>query len=469
MPAAPSPSSPQSPERAGGSGTPPTAPDPTLLRKVALSSLLGTVIEYYDFLLYGTMAALVFGPLFFPESNPTVGTIAAFGTLAAGYVARPVGGVVFGHFGDRLGRKTMLVVTMLLMGVASCLIGLLPTYATLGVAAPALLILFRIVQGIAIGGEWGGATLMVVEHADARRRGLWNGVMQMGSPIGFLLSSLAVSVTALLPQDRFLAWGWRIPFLFSAVLLAIGLYVRMSVTESPLFQQEARAREQQAAAAPRRIPLAQVLRAPRVLLLACAVGIGPFALTALIGTFMLTYARSVGYDTSDVMSGLTATALTGLVAIPCFSALSDRLGRRAVSLGGAAGIVLLAFPIYALINTGSVPLLILGMVLGQVVQNAMYAPLGPLLSEMFGTQVRYTGASMGYQLAALIGGGFTPLFASSRLSASGSISSTPLAILAMICGLITALAIWRTAETRGRDLSEDPAATVRSKGTPSPQ
>ncbi|MEU2361429.1 MFS transporter [Streptomyces noursei] len=469
MPAAPSPSSPQSPERAGGSGTPPTAPDPALLRKVALSSLLGTVIEYYDFLLYGTMAALVFGPLFFPESNPTVGTIAAFGTLAAGYVARPVGGVVFGHFGDRLGRKTMLVVTMLLMGVASCLIGLLPTYATLGVAAPALLILFRIVQGIAIGGEWGGATLMVVEHADARRRGLWNGVMQMGSPIGFLLSSLAVSVTALLPQDRFLAWGWRIPFLFSAVLLAIGLYVRMSVTESPLFQQEARAREQQAAAAPRRIPLAQVLRAPRVLLLACAVGIGPFALTALIGTFMLTYARSVGYDTSDVMSGLTATALTGLVAIPCFSALSDRLGRRAVSLGGAAGIVLLAFPIYALINTGSVPLLILGMVLGQVVQNAMYAPLGPLLSEMFGTQVRYTGASMGYQLAALIGGGFTPLFASSRLSASGSISSTPLAILAMICGLITALAIWRTAETRGRDLSEDPAATVRSKGTPSPQ
>ncbi|AIA01623.1 MFS transporter [Streptomyces noursei ZPM] len=469
MPAAPSPSSPQSPERAGGSGTPPTAPDPALLRKVALSSLLGTVIEYYDFLLYGTMAALVFGPLFFPESNPTVGTIAAFGTLAAGYVARPVGGVVFGHFGDRLGRKTMLVVTMLLMGVASCLIGLLPTYATLGVAAPALLILFRIVQGIAIGGEWGGATLMVVEHADARRRGLWNGVMQMGSPIGFLLSSLAVSVTALLPQDRFLAWGWRIPFLFSAVLLAIGLYVRMSVTESPLFQQEARAREQQAAAAPRRIPLAQVLRAPRVLLLACAVGIGPFALTALIGTFMLTYARSVGYDTSDVMSGLTATALTGLVAIPCFSALSDRLGRRAVSLGGAAGIVLLAFPIYALINTGSVTLLILGMVLGQVVQNAMYAPLGPLLSEMFGTQVRYTGASMGYQLAALIGGGFTPLFASSRLSASGSISSTPLAILAMICGLITALAIWRTAETRGRDLSEDPAATVRSKGTPSPQ
>ncbi|NDZ78670.1 MHS family MFS transporter [Streptomyces sp. SID10853] len=469
MPAAPSASSPPSPERPGGpgkgSGTPgnpenppPTAPDPTpaLLRKVALSSLLGTVIEYYDFLLYGTMTALVFGPLFFPESNPTVGTIAAFGTLAAGYVARPVGGAVFGHFGDRLGRKTVLIVTMVLMGAASCLIGLLPTYATIGVAAPVLLILFRIVQGVAIGGEWGGATLMVVEHADARRRGLWNGVMQMGSPIGFLLSSLAVTAITLLPQDRFEAWGWRIPFLFSGVLLGVGLYVRISITESPLFQQAARAREERAGAEPPRIPLAQVLRAPRVLVLACAVGIGPFALTALIGTFMLTYAKAVGYETSDVMTGLTATSLTGLVAIPGFSALSDRLGRRAVSLGGAAGIVLLAFPIYALINTGSVPLLILGMVLGQVVQNAMYAPLGPLLSEMFGTRVRYTGASMGYQLAALIGGGFVPLYASSRLSASGDISSTPLATLAMACGLITALAIWRTAETRGRDLSAEP-------------
>ncbi|WP_405945002.1 MULTISPECIES: MFS transporter [unclassified Streptomyces] len=458
MSAAPSASSPESPERSAGSGIPPTATDPALLRKVALSSLLGTVIEYYDFLLYGTMAALVFGPLFFPESNSTVGTIASFGTLAAGYVARPVGGAVFGHFGDRLGRKTVLIVTMVLMGAASSLIGLLPTYATIGVAAPVLLILFRIVQGIAIGGEWGGATLMVVEHADARRRGLWNGVMQMGSPIGFLLSSLVVTAITLLPQDRFMAWGWRIPFLFSALLVGIGLYVRISVTESPLFQQAARARDEQAAAQPPRIPLAQVLRAPRVLVLACAVGIGPFALTALIGTFMLTYAKAVGYETSDVMTGLTATSITGLVAIPLFSALSDRVGRRAVSMGGAAGIVLLAFPIYALINTGSVALLILGMVLGQVVQNAMYAPLGPLLSEMFGTQVRYTGASMGYQLAALIGGGFTPLFASSRLSASGSISSTPLAILAIVCGLITALAIWRTAETRGRDLSEDPGA-----------
>ncbi|WP_455355700.1 MFS transporter [Streptomyces sp. SYSU K217416] len=449
--------SPQRPESSGTSGRPSAAPDPALLRKVALSSLLGTVIEYYDFLLYGTMAALAFGPLFFPQSNPTVGTIAAFGTLAAGYVARPVGGAVFGHFGDRIGRKSMLVLTMVLMGTASFLIGVLPTYGTIGVAAPVLLVLLRLVQGIAIGGEWAGATLMVVEHADARRRGLWSGVMQMGSPLGFLLSTIAVTLIAQLPQDQFMAWGWRIPFLFSALLLVIGLYVRVSITESPLFQQAAQ--EKDTGATPR-MPLAQVLRRPRNLVLACAVGIGPFALTALISTFMLTYATTIGYATADVMSGLIFTAVTGLVAIPLFSALSDRVGRRAVVLSGAVGIMLFAFPFFRLVDAKSPALLILAMVLGQVLQAAMYAPLAPLLSEMFGTRVRYTGASLGYQLAALIGGGFTPLFASGLLSTSGVVSSAPLAGLAIGCGLVTAVAIWRTAETRGRDLTEEDSAPL---------
>lgn len=211
-------------------------PDPALLRRVALSSLLGTAIEYYDFLVYGTMSALVFGLVFFPDSDPAVATIAAFGTLAAGYVARPVGGILFGHFGDRVGRKTMLVVTMVLMGVASFLIGLLPTYAAIGVSAPILLVALRVIQGIAIGGEWGGATLMVTEHADADRRGFWNGVMQMGSPIGSLLSVAVVTAITLLPDESFLTWGWRIPFLVSLLLLAVGIYVRLSVTESPVFE-----------------------------------------------------------------------------------------------------------------------------------------------------------------------------------------------------------------------------------------
>ncbi|WP_256355827.1 MFS transporter [Streptomyces sp. PKU-EA00015] len=222
----------------------------------------------------------------------------------------------------------------------------------------------------------------------------------------------------------------------------------------------------------RKAALSQVLREPRTLLRACAVGIGPFALTALISTFMLTYATSVGYATSDVMAGLLFTAVTGLVAIPLLSALSDRVGRRAVVLGGAVGIMLLAAPVYALVDAESTALLILGMVLGQVVQSAMYAPLGPLLSEMFGTRVRYTGASLGYQLAALIGGGFTPLMAGSLLSASGGVSSTPLVAVAVLCGLVTAPAVWRTAETRGRDLADDsvlrrePESSRGQHGTP---
>ncbi|MFD8011674.1 MFS transporter [Streptomyces sp. NPDC058955] len=430
--------------------TPDSVPDPALLRRVALSSLLGTVIEYYDFLLYGTMAALAFGPLFFPGDDPLTGTIAAFGTLAAGYVARPLGGAVFGHFGDRLGRKSMLVLTMVLMGVASFLIGVLPTYGTIGVAAPVLLVLFRVVQGIAIGGEWAGATLMVVEHADPRRRGLWSGLMQMGSPLGFLLSTVAVTLVSLLPRAAFLEWGWRLPFLFSAVLLAVGLYVRLSVTESPLFRRSA---GRSGAAGAAEVPLARVLRRPRTLVLACGVGIGPFALTALISTFMLTYATGIGYTTAQVMTGLVFTSLAGLVAIPLFSALSDHVGRRAVVLGGAAGVVVLAFPVYALVDTRVPALLVAGMVLGQLVQSAMYAPLGPLLSELFGTRVRYTGASLGYQLAALVGGGFTPLLAGGLLADRAG--SAPLAVLAVVCGLVTALAIRRTAETRGRDLSEE--------------
>ncbi|MEU6657868.1 MFS transporter [Streptomyces sp. NPDC046821] len=432
----------------------PTTPNPALLRKVAISGLLGTVIEYYDFLVYGTLAALAFGQLFFPKTNPTVGTIAAFGTLAAGYVARPLGGAIFGHFGDRIGRKSMLILTMVLMGGASILIGLLPTYASIGVAAPALLVLLRVVQGIAIGGEWGGATLMVVEHADAERRGFWSGVMQMGAPLGGLLSTVSVTTVASLPGDQFLTWGWRVPFLCSAVLLGIGLYVRISITESPLFQQAAEARKKQDAGSAPNIPLVQVLRRPRTLILGCAIGIGPFALTSIIATFMLTYATAIGYSRSDVMTGLMGTSLIGLVAIPFFSALSDRVGRRRVVLGGAVGTILLAFPFFALIDSKSPTLLVVAMVLAQgLLQSSMYAPLAPLLSELFGTRVRYTGASLGYQLAALIGGGFTPMFASSLLAASGGIRSTPLSILVMACGLVTAVAIWRTAETRGRDLS----------------
>lgn len=431
--------------------TPGPTGDTTQLRRVALSSLLGTVLEYYDFLLYSTMAALVFGRLFFPSSNSAASTIAAFGTLAAGYAARPVGGLLFGHFGDRLGRKSMLIVTMLMMGGASFVIGLLPDYGAIGVSAPILLVALRLVQGIAIGGEWGGAALMVIEHADNERRGKWAGIMQLGSPIGFLLSTVVVMVVSMLPDESLYSWGWRLPFLLSGVLVVVGLYVRLGVVESPVFRD---ALEQAESTPKTGTPLAGLLRRPRPLVLACAAGIGPFALTALTTSHIIAYATDIGYDQSEVMRALVAMSVLSLIGIPLFSALSDRLGRRAVTMAGALGAVVFALPLYALVNTGSALWLTVGLLLAQVVQNLMYAPLAPLLAEMFGTEMRYTGVSLGYQMSSLIGAGFGPLIASSLLASTGG-SSLPLSAIIVVTALLTATAIWRMAETRGRDLTGD--------------
>ncbi|WP_280422258.1 MFS transporter [Nocardia carnea] len=438
-------------ESPSAAGTPGAASDNTQLRKVALSSLLGTVLEYYDFLLYSTMAALVFGRLFFPSSNSAASTIAAFGTLAAGYAARPIGGILFGHFGDRLGRKSMLIVTMLMMGGASFVIGLLPDYGSIGVLAPILLVALRLIQGIAIGGEWGGAALMVIEHADNERRGRWAGIMQLGSPIGFLLSTVVVMVVSMLPDESLYSWGWRLPFLLSGVLVAVGLYVRLGVVESPVFRDALEQAESEPKAT---TPLLQLLRTPRPLVLACAAGIGPFALTALTTSHIIAYATDIGYDQSEVMRALVAMSVLSLIGIPLFSALSDRLGRRAVTMAGAIGAVVFALPLYALVNTGSALWLTVGLLIAQVVQNLMYAPLAPLLAEMFGTEMRYTGVSLGYQMASLIGAGFGPLIASSFLASTGG-SSLPLSAIIVVTALLTATAIWRMAETRGRDLTAD--------------
>ncbi|MET4046816.1 MFS transporter [Rhodococcus sp. 1163] len=419
------------------------------LRKVALSSLLGTALEYYDFLLYSTMAALVFGDVFFPGESSVVSTIAAFGTLAVGYVARPLGGILFGHFGDRFGRKHILIVTMGLMGVASFLIGLLPSYAAIGVTAPILLVLLRILQGLAVGGEWGGAALMVVEHADAENRGKWAGIMNLGSPIGFLMSTVAVAIVSLLPDESLQSWGWRIPFLLSALLVVVGLYVRTRVTESPVFQQAAERAETENAV---RTPLSRLIRSPRPVILACAAGIAPFALTALMTSHIIAYATGIGYDKSKVIQVLILLSVVALVAIPLASTLSDRIGRRTVVFIGATGAIIFAFPLYMLINTGSIALMAAGLVFAQILQNMMFAPLVPLLSEMFGTTVRYTGASLGYQGASLIGAGFTPLIASVLLAGFGG-SSVPLSLIIIITAGVSIGALAMIKETRGRDLT----------------
>ncbi|WNZ07805.1 MFS transporter [Streptomyces sp. 11x1] len=420
------------------------------LRRVALSGLLGTAVEFYDFLVYGTVAALVFGELFFPGADPAVGTIAAFGTFAAGYVARPLGGIVFGHFGDRLGRKSMLLLTMGLMGGASFLIGLLPTYDTIGVWAPVLLIALRVLQGIAIGGEWGGATLMVVEHAGEKRRGLWSSFTQMGAPLGSLLSSLVVTLVVAMPRDEFAAWGWRVPFLLSVVLLGVGLFVRLKVVESPLFTQVKKDRA--------RLPLLDVMRRPRALVLAACVGIGAFTAQSLLTSYLIAYATGIGYPRPEVLRALTVSAAVALVVLPCASALSDRVGRRPVVLAGALASAALAFPVLALVDSRSPGLLIMAVVLGHgIAQSVMYGPLGALLTEMFGTRVRYTGASLGYQLATLIGAGFSPMIAGSLVAANGG-SSTPVSLL--ICGgaAITAVTVWFVRETHRESLGEAEAA-----------
>lgn len=423
------------------------------LRRVALSGLLGTAVEFYDFLVYGTVAALVFGELFFPGADPAVGTIAAFGTFAAGYVARPIGGIVFGHFGDRLGRKNMLLLTMGLMGGASFLIGLLPTYDTVGVWAPVLLITLRVLQGIAIGGEWGGATLMVVEHAGEKRRGLWSSFTQMGAPLGSLISAAVVAMVSTLPKDQFAAWGWRVPFLVSVLLLGVGLFVRLQVVESPLFAEVKKDRAES------RLPVLDVLRRPKPVVLACCVGIGAFTAQSLLTSYLISYATGIGYPRPQVLTALTVSAAVALVVLPCASALSDRIGRRPVVLTGALLSAATAFPVLALIDSKSSGALILAVVIGHgISQSLMYGPLGALFSEMFGTKVRYTGASLGYQGATLVGAGFSPMIAGSLVASSGN--GTPVALL--LCGgsLITALTVWFVRETSRTSLGEDPASPL---------
>jgi metabolite-proton symporter len=428
----------------------------TQLRRVVLSSYLGTTIEFYDFLLYGTAASLVFNKLFFSSLDPLAGTVAAFGTFAVGYLARPLGGIICGHFGDRIGRKSMLLLTMSLMGVASFLIGLLPTYDRIGIWAPALLVGLRVIQGIAVGGEWGGAAVMTAERAGPRRRGLWASFTQMGAPTGMLLSTGILTALSGLSDRQFLAWGWRVPFLLSIVLLGVGLFVRSRVTESPAFE-KAKASNTLA-----RLPLIEVLRRnPGNLARACGVGFGAFVAQSLLTTFVIAYAVRIGYPRSAVLTGLTISSGLAIVGLPFFASLSDRFGRRPVVLGGALSMAVAAFPLFALINTGSPVLLTVALIIGQsILHPAMYGPMAALLTEMFGTRVRYTGASLGYQLAAVLGAGFAPLIAGSLLSAAGGGDSSLVSLFLMAGCAVTAIAIWFTRETSDRSIVASRAAAV---------
>ncbi|WP_082748323.1 MFS transporter [Nocardioides jensenii] len=429
-------------------------------RRVLLSSYLGSTIEFYDFLLYGLVATLVFGEVFFSGLDPTTGRILALATLAAGYVARPVGGVVFGHFGDRFGRKSTLVVTMSLMGLASCLVGLLPTYASIGVAAPILLTLLRVVQGIAVGGEWGGAALMALEHSEDDKRGFAASFANMGGPSGAVLATVSVALFSLLPESAFLSWGWRLPFLLSFVLVGIGLFIRLQVTESPLFL-EAQEKAATTTTEKKRTPLAEVLRShPHHVLLALAAGLAAFLLQSLLATFAIGYAIGEGHSRGAALTAAAIAAFVHIFTIPAFALLSDRVGRRPVMIGGALATAVLAWPLFALLSSGNWWLLLAGFVLGNpILQAAMYGPLAAFVTEMFGTRARYTGASLGYQLSTTVGAGFGPVVAASLL-ASGGGRPTYVVLLVIGTALASAVAVWLTKESSTARLgqSDKPAA-----------
>ncbi|NUK00369.1 MHS family MFS transporter [Streptomyces lunaelactis] len=440
-------------------------PAPSSLKRIVAASLIGTTIEWYDFFLYGSAAALVFNKLFFPGSDPLVGTLLSFLTYAVGFAARPIGALVFGHYGDRLGRKKLLVLSLLLMGGATFAIGLLPTHATIGSAAPVLLTVLRLVQGFALGGEWGGAVLLVSEHGDAKRRGFWASWPQTGAPAGQLLATGVLSaLTALLSDAAFLSWGWRIPFLLSGVLVIVGLWIRLSVDESPVFKAALAQAEQRKAASGQveKMPLVAVLRHHwRDVLVAMGARMAENISYYVITAFILVYATTaVELSKQTALNAVLIASAVHFAVIPAWGALSDRIGRRPVYLIGAIGVGAWMFPFFALIDSGSFGSLLLAVTVGLVLHGAMYAPQAAFFSEMFSTRMRYSGASIGAQFSSVAAGAPAPLIATALLADYGS--STPIALYVIAAALLTVVAIACASETRHRDLTDVEPEPVES-------
>lgn len=391
---------------------------PREMRRILFSSFIGTAVEYYDFILYATAAGIVFNKVFFAGMDPTTALLVSFGTLAIGYLARPLGGFIFGHLGDRKGRKTILVSTVLMMGIASSLLGLLPTSAQIGIWAPILLITLRLLQGIAVGGEWGGAMLLAFENSRKESRGFASAFAYMGAPAGTLTGTLILSAMAAMPEEQFLAWGWRVPFLFSAVLMAIALFIRKRVTESRVFRELAARTE----AKGRRVPVTELLRDhPRSLFTAVVAGLSGQMAQGLMGAWAIAFAvQQAVLAPTEVLNLKALGGVCTIAMIVIASRLSDRLGRRRVLIAGNIGAMVLAFPVMWLLEMGSTVAFILAIFLGlSVVQGFTAGPYGAFAGELFPTSVRYSGTSIGYQLASTMGAGFTPLIATALVAAGG--------------------------------------------------
>ncbi|MBD1586363.1 MHS family MFS transporter [Pseudomonas sp. C2L12B] len=414
-----------------------TAQTPQSLRRIVVASVIGNALEWYDFFLYGTAAALVFGPLFFPAgTDPVLGTLGAFAGFAVGFVARPVGGVLFGHIGDRHGRKRALVITLALMGIATFLMGLLPTFAQAGYLAPLALVLLRVVQGVASGGEWSGGVLMLSENAPPGKAGFYAAWSQLGVSGGFVLSAAAFYAVQLLPNEAFMSWGWRVPFLASVLIFGVGLYIRRRLPESRDFQQEAAP-----AAAAQHLPVWQVLREhPKAVLQAMGLRLAENGGAYIFLAFSMAYAKFSGLATQVVLAGVMLAMVLEAFSILLWGWLSDVIGRRAVYAFGSVGLVVLAFPFFWLFDTHQPTLVYLALVLGLPISHgAMIGTQPALMAELFPTHVRYTGLALGHEIASIFAGGFAPMIATGLFASAHA--AWPVALMLVLFGVLTSLTL----------------------------
>jgi MFS transporter, MHS family, shikimate and dehydroshikimate transport protein len=420
----------------------------TEMTRIVASSAIGTAVEWYDFLCYGTASALVFNKLFFPLSDPALGTIAAFGTYGVGYLARPLGAAIFGHFGDRVGRKAMLAMTIIIMGLGTFLVGLLPTYDQIGIAAPVLLVLLRLLQGIGLGGEWGGAVLMVVENAPVRHRGLLGSMVQIGYPVGNLAAIGMFALLSQVPESDFLAWAWRIPFLISIALVGVGLYVRMQLEETPVFR-DIKAKKEVA-----RLPLVEVLtRHRRAFFTAVGLKLSEISYAQIAGIFAISYVTgALSMPRSVILSAILLSAVVAFVVIPLFGWLSDRVGRKTMFYASSLFAMGFAFPMFWLLDTKDALTITLTIVaaitFGQMIGFGVGAPW---YSELFAAPLRYSGASLGFQIGAAIAGGLTPFAAATFMAWTGG-ATWPISVYLIVLAVISFVATMAAPETAGKPL-----------------